>query len=160
MDLVVFLVFVYTVADGRRTRDIIIWVFSISHTLTLKTTVMPSLAALTIYLFGVTAFFIGVNDLLDTQSVLERLAFPTDCLPAAAGNSLAAIAMGIYYTLAAYQENQKFFIATVPMRCLTALVFWRQAWTAPAVWEGGGAILTAVALGLGRILATRKTKVQ
>jgi hypothetical protein len=72
-----------------------------------------------------------------------------DCLPAAAGNSLAAVAMGIYYTLAAYQENRKFFIATVPMRCLTAVVFWRQAWIAPAVWEGTGAVLTAVALWLG-----------
>jgi len=67
--------------------------------------------------------------------------------------------MGIYYTLAAYQENQTFFIATVPMRSLTALVFWRQAWIAPAVWEGGGAVLTAVALGLGYLGWTRKKKV-
>ncbi|KAJ7366990.1 hypothetical protein DFH08DRAFT_948980 [Mycena albidolilacea] len=109
---------------------------------------MPSPAALTIYLFGATAFLAGALDLLEFPSSLN-VYVPADCLPAAAGNSLAAVAMGIYYTLAAYQENRKFFIATVPMRCLTAVVFWRQAWIAPAVWEGTGAVLTALALWMG-----------
>ncbi|KAJ7819350.1 hypothetical protein B0H14DRAFT_2836548, partial [Mycena olivaceomarginata] len=59
----------------------------------------------------------GVLNLLEFPSSLN-VHVPADCLPAAAGNSLAAVAMGIYYTLAAYQENRKFFIATVPMRCL------------------------------------------
>jgi hypothetical protein len=116
---------------------------------------MPSLAAITIYLFGATAFFAGAQGLLNLQSMLEQLGVPDDCLPVTAGTSLAAMAMGIYYTLAAYQENRMFFIATVPMRCLTAVVFWRQAWVAYAVWEGGGAALTAVALGVG---GTRKMK--
>ena len=31
--------------------------------------------------------------------------------------------MALYYSLAAYQENRTFFIATVPMRLLTAIVF-------------------------------------
>lgn len=54
--------------------------------------------------------------------------------------------MGLYYTLAAYQENTAFFCLTVPMRLLTTLVFWSQGWTMPALWEGGGAILTGAAL--------------
>ena len=79
------------------------------------------------------------------------------------GNSLAAIAMGIYYTLAAYQENDVFFALTVPMRLLSTAVFWSQsrglsagqsesesagaqAWMLAAAWEGGGAVLTAAAL--------------
>jgi hypothetical protein len=67
------------------------------------------------------------------------------------GNSLAAIAMGIYYALAAYQENRAFFYLTVPMRSLTATVFWRQGgqWKIAGLWEGGGAVLTAVALMVG-----------
>lgn len=67
------------------------------------------------------------------------------------GNSLAAIAMGIYYTLAAYQENRAFFYLTVPMRVLTSTVFWTQGgqWKMAGLWEGGGAVLTAVALMVG-----------
>ncbi|CAN8096210.1 unnamed protein product [Discula destructiva] len=61
-------------------------------------------------------------------------------------NSLAAIAMGIYYPLAAFQENQAFFIATVPMRSLSATVFWLPDWRAAAIWEGAGAALTGLAL--------------
>ncbi|KAK7048466.1 hypothetical protein R3P38DRAFT_1866597 [Favolaschia claudopus] len=111
---------------------------------------MPSLPALTIYLFGISAFLAGLNGLLNGESQLSLLSLPSDCTPALAGASLAAVAMGIYYSLAAYQENRKFFIATVPMRCLTAVVFWRQGWSVPAVWEGGGAVLTALALGTTR----------
>jgi hypothetical protein len=67
------------------------------------------------------------------------------------GNSLAAIAMGIYYSLAAYQENRSFFKLTVPMRLLTATVFWGQGgmWKGAGLWEGVGAGLTGLALLLG-----------
>lgn len=59
--------------------------------------------------------------------------------------------MGIYYTLAAYQENRTFFFLTVPMRMLTATVFWSQggAWKLAGMWEGGGAVVTGLALVLG-----------
>lgn len=97
---------------------------------------MASPSALTIYLFGGTAFGAGVYTLLFTS--------PTT--PEMKANSLAAIAMGIYYPLAAYQENRAFFIATVPMRSLSATVFWRQGWVEAAVWEGAGAALTGLAL--------------
>lgn len=97
---------------------------------------MPSFSALTIYLFGATAFGAGVHTLL----------FSGPATPEMKANSLAAIAMGIYYPLAAYQENRAFFIATVPMRSLSATVFWQQGWVEAAVWEGAGAALTGLAL--------------
>jgi hypothetical protein len=58
--------------------------------------------------------------------------------------------MGIYYTLAASQENRTFFYLTIPMRMLTSVVFWRQGgqWKITSSWEGGGAFLTALALML------------
>lgn len=96
---------------------------------------MPSLAASTIYLFGLTALGAGVYNLTLNPTTAEMKA-----------NSLAAIAMGIYYPLAAYQENLLFCIATVPMRSLSATVFWHQDWKAAAIWEGAGAALTGLAL--------------
>ncbi|KAL7793061.1 hypothetical protein V8C37DRAFT_379163 [Trichoderma ceciliae] len=80
--------------------------------------------------------------------MLESLNLPPGAMPAVKGNALAAIGMGIYYTLAAYQNNTAFFAATVPMRLLTATVFWGQDWKAASIWEGGGAVLTAAALFL------------
>lgn len=58
--------------------------------------------------------------------------------------------MGLYYTLAAYQNNTTFFKLTVPMRLLTTIVFWTQGgpWRMPAAWEGLGAISTGLALSL------------
>ena len=59
--------------------------------------------------------------------------------------------MGIYYSLAAYQENRSFFKLTVPMRLLTATVFWGQGgtWKVAGLWEGAGAVLTGLALLAG-----------
>ena len=73
------------------------------------------------------------------------------CLTPMRGNALAAIAMGIYYSLAAWQENWTFFKLTVPMRCLTAFVFWDAGdqWKIAGIWEGLGAALTAAALLIG-----------
>jgi len=107
---------------------------------------MPSPAALTIYAFGATALIAGIASLLDPALSSSQQGFPVACAPVARGNALAAIAMGLYYNLAAYQENTTFFIATVPMRLLTTSVFFAQGWTAPAVWEGAGAVTTGVAL--------------
>jgi hypothetical protein len=59
--------------------------------------------------------------------------------------------MGIYYTLAAVQENRAFFKLTVPMRMLTASVFWAQdgGWRMAGLWEGVGAVATGAALYMG-----------
>ncbi|CAJ2501521.1 Uu.00g043740.m01.CDS01 [Anthostomella pinea] len=115
---------------------------------------MPSPAALTIYAFGLTALLAGIGSLLDPAGSLPQLGLPYACVAAARGNGLAAIAMGLYYSLAAYQENTAFFAVTVPMRSLTTAVFWAQGWRLPAVWEGAGALATAFALLLwGRAAA-------
>lgn len=109
---------------------------------------MPEVAHLTIYAFGVSSFLIGAHNLLNPQTALAALDLPAAALPASQGNSLAALAMGMYYCLAARRRDRSFFALTVPMRLLTASVFWKYGanWTKAALWEGGGAILTALAL--------------
>ncbi len=119
---------------------------------------MPSLAAISIYIFGLTCLIAGVFALWDPTSAAAGLGFPSICIPVARGNSLAAIGMGIYYTLAGYQENKTFFWLTVPMRLLTTAVFWNQGWNTPAIWEGSGALLTLGALTLGQPTADGKRK--
>ncbi|KKP02445.1 hypothetical protein THAR02_05456 [Trichoderma harzianum] len=109
---------------------------------------MPSIPRATILAFGITSFISGWASLISPNLMIESLNLPTGALPAVKGNALAAIAMGIYYTLAAYQNNTAFFVATVPMRLLTATVFWAQDWKAASIWEGAGAVLTAAALVL------------
>jgi len=109
---------------------------------------MPPISSLSIYLFGITAFVAGVTHLISPQIALSTFDLPASALPAVHGNSLAAIAMGIYYTLAAWQNNRTFHTLTVPMRSLTAAVFWAQggSWRLAAVWEAAGALLTGTAL--------------
>lgn len=103
----------------------------------------PSLAALTVYAFGATSFLAGIVQLINPPA---RALESTRCWSAEDGNALAAIAMGIYYTISAYQENRTFFLATIPMRSLTTFVFWRHGRIDVAVWEGLGAFLTAASL--------------
>ncbi|KAI1075607.1 hypothetical protein F5B20DRAFT_594974 [Whalleya microplaca] len=120
---------------------------------------MPTPAALTIYAFGLTALGAGVSGLLDPAALASSLGLPgATCAPLANASALAATAMGIYYSLAAYQENTAFFVASVPMRLLTTFVFWRQGWGAAALWEGGGAVVTAGALVWGRVRGEGKGK--
>jgi hypothetical protein len=111
---------------------------------------MPSAAAASIYLFGITAFAAGLVNLLYPQHALASLALPNtkDVQPASDAMALAAIGMGIYYSLAAYQENRSFFTLTVPMRLLTTMVFWGHGgpWRTPASWARSGAVLTGIAL--------------
>ena len=105
--------------------------------------------SITISLFGTSAFVLGLSSLLAPEMGLQSQSLPQEALPAYYGNALAAIGMGIYYNLAAYQGNRAFFALTVPMRLLTTVVFWSQGgmWKNAAVWEAGGAGLTGVALG-------------
>ena len=109
---------------------------------------MAPLSALTIYLFGGTCLLAGVYSLYSPTSGLAAQSLPASALPAYYGNALAAIAIGIYYALAAYQRNRAFFALTVPMRGLTATVFWSQGgfWKQAAIWEASGALLTGSAL--------------
>lgn len=113
---------------------------------------MPhSLSALSIALFGISSFIFGLHNLLQPATGLSTLNLPHDALPAYYSNGLAAVAMGVYYTLAAYQRNWTFFVLTVPMRSLTAVVFWNLGgmWKTAGVWEGGGAMVTGLCLLMG-----------
>lgn len=109
---------------------------------------MPSAAALTIALFGLTCLVAGIHTLVLPSSFIANFSLPPGAVPTVYGNGLAATAMGLYYLLVAYQENRAFFIATVPMRLLTTTVFANLGgpWTVPAIWEGVGAFSTLVAL--------------
>lgn len=117
---------------------------------------MPSTARLTILAFGATSFLAGLTTLADPSSFLAREDLPAAAVGPVRGNALAAIAMGIYYSLAAYQDNEAFFLATVPMRLLTTVVFWKQDWKVAAAWEGIGATLTALALLGGKRSKAKK----
>jgi len=107
---------------------------------------MWSYSQLSILAFGLSALLSGLVTLLSPESAAAQLQLASECWPSMNGNGLAAIGMGIYYTLAAVQNNKTFFKLTVPMRFLTTVVFWKQGWTLPSVWEGGAAVLTALAL--------------
>jgi hypothetical protein len=113
---------------------------------------MPSLPAIASYLFALSALLVGFHNLTNSTAALASLSLPQSALPAAQGNALAAIAMGLYYALAARQENRAFFALSVPMRMLTATVFWSHGgtWRIAALWEGGSAAATATALGVER----------
>lgn len=109
---------------------------------------MPSLTALTIYAFGAMCLAAGLVNLARPEQALAALDLPRAARPASNGMALSAVAMGLYYPLAAWQENTAFFVLTVPMRMLSATVFWLQGgpWRLPAAWEWGGAVLTGFAL--------------
>jgi hypothetical protein len=108
---------------------------------------MPSLAAITIYIFGLSALNHGVNNLFTPQKALAAKRLPESALPALNSFSVAIIGIGIYYCLAAYQENRAFFVMTLA-RFISATIFWYQgpAWRVISVWEGVSAALTGAAL--------------
>lgn len=109
---------------------------------------MLSYTAYTMLAFGVSAFITGAHTLIRPHSFLSSFSLPVSAVPSVYGNALAAIAMGIYYTLSALQENRAFFVASVPMRLLTAGVFGFQGgpFIAISLWEGAGALATGCAL--------------
>ncbi|RSL61018.1 hypothetical protein CEP54_006480 [Fusarium duplospermum] len=107
---------------------------------------MLSPVQITITAFGVSAFVSGVSTLVNPNYTLEFLNLPLAALPSVRGNALAAIGMGIYYSLAAFQNNTAFFAASVPMRLLSATIFWFQGWEAASIWEGTASIATGMAL--------------
>jgi hypothetical protein len=116
-----------------------------------------SFTSYTVLAFGVTSFLAGAHTLIQPSFPISAFGLPSGSEGSVRGNGLAAIAMGIYYTLAYAQQNRKFFIATVPMRLLTSFVFAFQgsAWIAPSLWEGLGALMTGFALLLD---SSRKQK--
>lgn len=108
---------------------------------------MPSISALTIYIFGASAFNHGVSNLVSQRKALASKQLPDSALPALNGFSVAIIGIGIYYMLAAYQENRAFFAMTLA-RFISARIFWAQgpAWQVIATWEAVSAVMTGIAL--------------
>ncbi|KAJ4258116.1 hypothetical protein NW762_008257 [Fusarium torreyae] len=108
---------------------------------------MPSITALTIYVFGLSAFNHGVGNLISQRKALAAKQLPESALPALNAFSVAIIGIGIYYMLAAYQENRTFFAMTLA-RFISASIFWAQgpAWRVIATWEAVSAGLTGAAL--------------
>ncbi|TQN64144.1 hypothetical protein CSHISOI_11279 [Colletotrichum shisoi] len=106
---------------------------------------MPtSVSRYTVAAFGLTSLAAGLDALLRPLESLASLGLP-------------AVAMGVYYALAAAQDNRAFFLATVPMRLTSAVVFWRRGWAGVAAWEGGGAALTMLALAWDARRGGRRT---
>ncbi|KAF5552914.1 hypothetical protein FMEXI_2695 [Fusarium mexicanum] len=108
---------------------------------------MPSITAVTIFIFGLSAFNHGVSNLISPRKALAAKQLQDSALPALNGFSVAIIGIGIYYMLAAYQENRGFFALTLA-RFISARIFWLQgpAWRVIASWEAFSAALTAAAL--------------
>jgi hypothetical protein len=108
---------------------------------------MPSISAITIFIFGLSAFNHGVSNLVSPQKALTAKQLPDSALPALNGFSVAIIGIGIYYMLAAYQDNRAFFTLTLA-RFISARIFWAQgpAWRVIATWEAVSAGFTAAAL--------------
>ncbi|KAK6526512.1 hypothetical protein TWF694_005095 [Orbilia ellipsospora] len=132
---------------------------------------MPrSFAAITIHLFGISAFIAGTLTTISPAITASNLSLPAipGTLESVQANGLAAIAMGIYYNIAGYQENRTFMIATVPMRLLTTMVFLKSAaqagdvdgggWMTAGLWEGLGALATAIALWADSKAKTKNRK--
>jgi|SRR5687768_5519754 hypothetical protein len=108
---------------------------------------MPSIAALTIYAFGFTAIHHGLDILIRPSQALASKQLTKTAVQPLNAFAVAALGIGIYYVLAAWQENRTFFAATL-LRFVSAAIFWKQgdAWKGIARWEGASAVTTAVAL--------------
>jgi len=121
-------------------------------------------AGWTMFIFGVLAFLLGLLGLLRPEILLSILGFTAlDRAARVAGDytlvfmiasSMASFNIGVYYILAALNDMKKFYLWTVPFRCMTFVVFTTAVVTdlAPirflsvGIWELTGAIATGLAL--------------
>ncbi|MEW6403166.1 MAG: hypothetical protein AB1649_15325 [Chloroflexota bacterium] len=118
----------------------------------------------TIFIFGLLALLLGLVGLIRPELLLSMLGFEVlSRAQRAAGDytivfmtasSMASFNMGIYYTLAAWNNLRKFYSWTVPFRLLTFAIFTTisLAGIAPlrfigvGLWELTGALATGIAL--------------
>ncbi|KAH7117557.1 hypothetical protein B0J11DRAFT_536242 [Dendryphion nanum] len=109
---------------------------------------MPSTTAYTIAIFGLSCFLSGIFTLFNASISLSTLDLPPTARPAVQASSLAAIAMGVFYCLAAWQENRAFFKFSLGTRTLTTVVFLRTGgpWWMLGIWEGVGVLSTMAGL--------------
>ncbi len=118
----------------------------------------------TIFIFGSTALIFGVIGLLRPEAVISILGIDSiDRARRAAGDftllfvaasSMASFNMGVYYILAALNNQKAFYSWTVPFRGVTFSVFTILVltglapigWMGIAIWELCGGIATGLAL--------------
>lgn len=118
----------------------------------------------TMFIFGLTAFLLGLLGLLRPELILSIFGFPVleragrgagdYTLVFAVASSMASFNVGVYYVLAVLNNLKQFYKWTVPFRCVTFLVFTIAVLTglAPArfvaagLWELTGAAATGIAL--------------
>jgi hypothetical protein len=121
-----------------------------------------SAAGWTIAIFGALALVIGIVGLISPDTLLRSLGFEVAGIQASgdytkvfmATSSMASFNMGVYYLLAAALDWRPFFAFTVIFRTVTFTVFTLLVLVGPApdrffgvaLWEGLGAVATAVAL--------------
>ncbi|MEB3966127.1 hypothetical protein OKJ48_38770 [Streptomyces kunmingensis] len=123
--------------------------------------------------FGVLAAVMGIVGLTSPGALIKMMGFAA--VPDAGrgdgdhtvvfltASSMAALNMGVYYVLAAASDWTAFFRWTVPFRLVTCTVFTLAVLgdRAPAgfigvgLWEGLGAVATAVALRADKRRAVR-----
>ncbi|NGO77389.1 hypothetical protein G6045_17225 [Streptomyces sp. YC504] len=115
-------------------------------------------------IFGVLAAGMGIVGLIAPDALIKMMGFASApdggrgdgdyTVVFLTASSMAALNMGVYYVLAAASNWTAFFRWTVPFRLLTCTVFTLAVLgdRAPAgfigvgLWEGLGAVATAIAL--------------
>ena len=123
-----------------------------------------NVARLTMFIFGLLAFVLGVIGLKSPKTLLKQMGFtavsPQDRAEHdythvfVMTSSMASTNMGVYYMLAALLNVRQFFTWTVPFRVVTFIVFTTAVLKKQAplkfitvpVWELTGALLTGWAL--------------
>ena len=123
-----------------------------------------NVSSLSMFIFGILAFALGLLGIIRPETTLSLLNFEVlDQTQRATGDyslvfliasSMASVNMGIYYILASLNNLQIFYRWTVPFRIVTFIVFtWAViSGIAPlgfigvGLWELIGAILTGLAL--------------
>lgn len=123
--------------------------------------------------FGVLAAVMGIVGLISPDTLIKAMGFAAGpdagrgdgdhTIVFLTASSMAALNMGVYYVLAAASDWTAFFRWTVPFRLLTCTVFALAVlgdraptgFIAVGLWEGLGAVATAVALRADRRRAAR-----
>ncbi len=118
----------------------------------------------TMLLFGIAALALGAAGILRPETLLIMLGFDVIERSARAAHdytlvfvvasSMASFNMGVYYILAAFNNMKKFYLWTVPFRCVTFTVFTLMVLSGMAptrfiivgLWELVGAVFTGMAL--------------
>lgn len=118
----------------------------------------------TIFIFGLMALLFGLVGLIRPEALFNILGVDAIdraqraagdlTLPFVAASSMASFNMGVYYILAALNDQKAFYSWTVPFRGVTFSVFTILVliglapigWIGVAIWELCGGIATGLAL--------------